>query len=621
MDNVAAFGPVIHKLTFGEAIERELLTDYQVVIVGVDEPTVREWIKDEEIVSTAPDSQTDARTLAAKIGLIKAIKDYDLQRVISFHSRVSRAKEFSDEFSDVVHLIEEDHRPSGRFLSDYVSGEMKAGDRKGKIDLLKQLDGFERGILTNARCLAEGVDVPSLDGVAFIDPRGSQIEIIQAVGRAIRKVRGASVQKKGTIVIPVFIEDGDDPKDAIEASNFKPVWDVLKALRSHDEVLAEALDHYRRSMAKGAVRNDEWNDDKIIFDLPTSVGAEFSASLRTVLVEATTASWEFWFGLLEKFKEREGHCRVPYDFEQDGFGLGAWVSRQRASKNIMQPERMDRLSDFGFVWDILAELWEEGFEHLLIFKKREGHCRVPKGHIEQGYNLYNWTSVQRRYESIMDQRRMARLNEIGFSWDVTADFWEDAYKILLKYFSEHGHTKVSARSEYEGFKLGNWVSNQRTRRNQLSSLQLDKLNRVNFIWSPFDQAFEQGIENLKSYIEKFGHADPSARDLIGDFKIGSWATVVRGSREKLSSERVALLNSLGFKWSRRQSDWDSKYSLLAEYVREFGHCNIESKAEFKGVKLGAWLNNQRFRLKSNSDQDYLLKERMELLAELGVKFG
>ena len=322
MDNEAVFGPVVHKLTFGQAIKQELLTDYQVVIVGVDEPMVRRWIENYEIVSTDPDNQTDARTLAAKIGLLKAVKDYDLKRIISFHSRVAGAKQFSDELVDVANLIEPANRPEGTFLSDYVSGEMKAGDRKEKIDRLKVLEGYDRGILTNARCLAEGVDVPSLDGVAFIDPKGSQVEIIQAVGRAIRKVRGAALQKKGTIVLPVFIEDGDDQETSIEASNFKPVWDVLKALRAHDEVLADTLDEYRTSMAKNASQSHERISDKIIFDMPVSVDVEFASALRTVLVEASTASWEFWFGLLEQFKDTTGHCRVPQRYKLDDFNLG-----------------------------------------------------------------------------------------------------------------------------------------------------------------------------------------------------------------------------------------------------------------------------------------------------------
>ena len=322
MDNEAVFGPVIHLLTFGQAIQDDLLNDYQVVIIGVDEPMVKTWINMQEIVAVNPDEHTDARTLGSKIGLIKAIKDYDLKRVISFHSRVKGAKDFSEELVDVVDLIDPAHSPEGKFLADYVSGKMKAGDCKEKIDRLKVLEGYDRGILTNARCLAEGVDVPSLDGVAFIDPKGSQVEIIQAVGRAIRKVRGATVQKKGTIVIPVFIEAGDDPEASIEASKFKPVWDVLKALRAHDEVLASTLDEYRTNMAKNASQSRERISGKIIFDIPATVDVEFSSALRTVLVEVCTASWEFWFGLLEQFKEREGNCRVLNVHKEGDFTLG-----------------------------------------------------------------------------------------------------------------------------------------------------------------------------------------------------------------------------------------------------------------------------------------------------------
>lgn len=483
MDNEAVFGPVIHRLSFGEAIERELLTDYQLVIVGVDEPMVREWIARGEIVATDPDNQTDARTLAAKIGLIKAIKDYDLQRVISFHSRVKGAREFSRELAGIINLVEPEHRPAGAFLTDYVSGEMKAGDRKGKIDRLKVLDGFDYGILTNARCLAEGVDLPSLNGVAFIDPRGSQIEIIQAVGRAIRKVRGAAVQKAGTIVIPVFIEQGDDHEAAIEASNFKPVWDVLKALKSHDEVLAETLDQYRTNMAKNVSPNREKIIDKIIFDLPATVDVEFSAALRTVLVEATTASWDFGFALLQNFKAREGHCRVVQDHLENGHGLGRWVNTQRMLKDSLPSDRQEKLNSLDFVWDTLSEAWEVGFNFLKKFQERVGHCKVPRRHTEGGYPLGNWVSNQRQYRNRIPVDRIHRLDGLGFVWEPFVQSWENAFAKLAEFRAREGHLLVPTQHLEDDFRLGMWVSNQRVQRSKLSTERRQKLDTLGFVWS------------------------------------------------------------------------------------------------------------------------------------------
>ena len=105
----------------------------------------------------------------------------------------------------------------------------------------------ERGLLTNARCLAEGVDVPTLDGVAFIDPRRSEVDIVQAVGRAIRLADDKTV---GTVVIPVFIDTDEDPEIALDDSAFKPVWDVIKALRAHDDELGKQLDELRRELGR-----------------------------------------------------------------------------------------------------------------------------------------------------------------------------------------------------------------------------------------------------------------------------------------------------------------------------------------------------------------------------------
>ena len=186
---------------------------------------------------------TDARTLAGQIGLAKAMRRYDLHRTITFHSRVKRAREFARSLPEVIAWMPARQRPKGPVWSDYASGEMPAGQRHALLRHLGRLDHGERGLLANARCLTEGVDVPTLDGVAFIDPRRSEVDIVQAVGRAIRLADEKTV---GTIVIPVFIDTDEDPEIALDDSAFKPVWDVIKALRAHDEELGEQLDELRQ---------------------------------------------------------------------------------------------------------------------------------------------------------------------------------------------------------------------------------------------------------------------------------------------------------------------------------------------------------------------------------------
>src|SRR6478736_9393783 len=166
--------------------------------------------------------------------------------------------------------------------------------------------------------------MPALDGVAFIDPRSSEIDIIQSVGRAIRLSENKTM---GTIVIPVFIEQTDNAEEALEASEFKPIWDVLEALKSHDERLSDELDQLRIELGAKRRRTVGASDlTKIVFDLPTSVNENFAQSLRARLVEKTTESWMFWFGLLEKFVEEYGHSLVRRTYKtEDNYNLGSWV--------------------------------------------------------------------------------------------------------------------------------------------------------------------------------------------------------------------------------------------------------------------------------------------------------
>ena len=331
MDDEPVFGPVLHRLTFGDAIARELLSNYQVVVVGVDDETYRAWAERGELVTRDGNKITDGRTLAGQIGLLKAARKYRLRRVISFHSRVKAARDFSADVADVIAWMPARVGPPAALWSEHVSGAMTSGQRDRLLVRFRNLAPGEWGLLSNARSLGEGVDVPAIDGIAFIDPRRSTIDIIQALGRAIRK---APDKKVGTIVLPVFIAD-DDPDRLLNDSAFKNVWDVLKALRAHDETLGEELDELRRALGRQA--SPPRRPGRIKLDLPAArVGAAFVEAFNTRLVEQTTATWDYWFGLLLAYVSRTGDSRVPTHYiEPNGYKIGQWVASQRSSRGAL----------------------------------------------------------------------------------------------------------------------------------------------------------------------------------------------------------------------------------------------------------------------------------------------
>jgi len=212
-----------------------------------------------------------------------------------------------------------------------------------------ELDDDECGIVSNARCLGEGVDVPTIDSISFVQPKRSPIDIVQAVGRAIRK----SEKKDGTstIILPVPILDTTDATTTIESSAFETVWRVLEALRAHDDVLAESLIELRTRL--GQRKGGKIQLPKLTLDLPRSVNAAaFNDAIQLRVLEQSTES--FWEGLgyLKAYKEEHGHCNVPQDSKVDGFKLGRWAGSRRTEYKgkTLSAERIAALEQLGFIW-------------------------------------------------------------------------------------------------------------------------------------------------------------------------------------------------------------------------------------------------------------------------------
>ncbi len=559
MDDESVFGPVFFRLSFGDAIKRGLLTDYQLVIIGVDDGMIAEYINKRELISTEKEKVTDAKSLAAMIGLLKAIKDYDLKRLITFHSRVSKARDFSEEIHDIFKLIPEQDLPEGVIATDYVSGQMPTGQRRQKLQQLKELTQGDRMILSNARCLSEGVDVPALDAVAIIDPRQSTVDIVQTVGRAIRLSKD---KKVGTIVMPVFLEPGEDAEGVIENSNFKPIWDVVNALKSHDDSLSFELEAYRTSLGRdGKTSTHVIGLDKIVIDLPKQYDVSFTESLRTILVESSTASWNFWYGLLLKYKDEFGHLSFPASYKtKEGFTLGSWVSTQRKSKAHISLDRLEALNNIGFVWDALDEKWNEGYAHLKKYKEECGDATPIKTYVsEDGFNLYNWARVQRSLYKAnkLKMERIKLLNDIGFLFDQFELQWEKGYELLKLYQDKFKNIiPVDKFTTETGFKLGAWVLNQRQnyKTGKLNSDRIQKLDELGFIWDLSEAMWMNGYQQLLSYRSEFGNTNVPVRYISSDqTKLGLWVAVQRRyhKKGKLSSYRIILLEDIGFVWSLR----------------------------------------------------------------------
>ncbi len=605
MDNAVLFGEVLYALPFGKAIEKKLLTDYRVVIIGVDDPTIAQWIANRELVTTGTGIETDSESLAAQIGLLKAIKDYDLKRIISFHSRVNRAEAFTTNIRQIMAWISDEHRPSGTLRTDFVSGNMPANKRKVKLDQLKALSADERSVLSNARCLSEGVDVPSLDGVAFIDPRSSQVDIIQAVGRAIRL---SPDKKAGTIVLPVFIAAGQNAEDTIEASHFKPIWDVLNALKAHDDVLAYELDQIRTGLGKkpgAGISADSLQ--KIMIDLPATVDASFGSALRTYLVERVTESWNFRFGLLEAFIEREGHANVPKRYKtEDGYLIGSWVLEQRREKDSMSPERKARLEALPrWSWGRKNnEGWEEGFRYLKKFVEREGHAKVPDGYkTADGYRLGGWVKAQRARNDNISPERKGRLEALPrWLWVAFPNMWEEGFNYVKEFAEREGHAKVP--KDYktaDGFRLRNWVQTQRATKDSMTPERKTRLEALpGWFWalqpSYEHKQWDEWFSHLKEFVEREGHAKVLVNYKTADgYYLGQWVKRQRPTKDSMSAECRALLEALpGWSWNTRSGKWEEGFRYIKEFADREGHSKVPHKYKMPdGYQIGSWVSNQR----------------------------
>lgn len=250
MDDVRLYGEEMYRIGFGEAVEKDLLTDYKVLILTLNEndvpPAVQKMIMDKESEINTDDASkligcinALSKQILGDEGIIKETDPEPMRRAVAFCQSIAASKKITNTFniaSDTyISELPTDKQDTMQMVaSKHIDGTMNATDRNELLSWLKdEPNERECRVLTNVRCLSEGVDVPSLDAVLFLSARNSQVDVVQSVGRVMRKSPG---KKYGYIIIPIVVPaDVEADKALDDNERYKVVWTVLNALRAHDD--------------------------------------------------------------------------------------------------------------------------------------------------------------------------------------------------------------------------------------------------------------------------------------------------------------------------------------------------------------------------------------------------
>ncbi len=281
MDDSRIYGEDFEVLTFKEALESNILCDYQVVAMMVTKKEIAELVENNNYVRVKEENiskEIESNLIATTIVLHKAILKYGIKHTVSFHSSIQRAKYFKSEEEKLRKLVNNNNNIN--IQTYHVSGNTPTATRNKDIN---SFASSEQALITNARCLTEGVDVPNIDSILFSDPRQSTVDIVQAVGRAIRLSKG---KQFGYVLVPIIIDDENITLENVKNSTFDSILNIVKALSTHDERI---IDLFNTNDSTKVFRGgDLFHIDSSNINLGEKIDLnEFSKNIQATILEKT----------------------------------------------------------------------------------------------------------------------------------------------------------------------------------------------------------------------------------------------------------------------------------------------------------------------------------------------
>ncbi|MFE6062598.1 Helicase associated domain protein [Streptomyces sp. NPDC056431] len=658
-DPDGTYGAWLAELGLSEAIERGILAGFEIDVLEIRDPS--------PVLGESQEAQRGRRLALLQAALLEHAAAYNLRTVMTFHQKVEEAAAFAEKLPETAaelymnDALDEDlakaeklpassidaefyeleagrQVPPDRVWSAWLCGDHLVSERR---EVLRQFaNGIDaagrrvhRAFLASCRVLGEGVDITGergVEAICFADTRGSQVEIVQNIGRALRLNKDGST-KIARIIVPVFLEPNEDPTDMAASASFRPLVAVLQGLRSHDERLVEQLASRALTSGKRKVHIQRDEDGRIIraggegdgenrehddtdaaagsallhFSSPRDA-ATVAAFLRTRVYRPESLVWlEGYQALIRWRKENEitGLYAVPYDVAVEvgvtkNFPLGRWVHQQRKALRAgeMEDRRKTLLDapEAGMVWEPGEEAWENKLAALRSYRLATGHlaprqdavwgegeARVPVGQ--------HMANLRRKDGLGKDAERAAvraqQLAAVDEDWDCPWPLnWQRHHRHLADLAQDEPHgvlPNIAPGVIYDGDDIGRWLHQQKQ-----------------------PATWEQLLPEQQQRLSKLG---------------------VQPDQAPAPAPAPAPAASRGKGPSKAQQAFQRGLSALTQWIeREGAHrpvprghgeeIAVDGEAEPVVVRLGVWVSNTKTR------RDKLTQEQLGALRGLGVEW-
>ncbi|MEU7347972.1 Helicase associated domain protein [Streptomyces bacillaris] len=657
MDDVDLYGPVLHETGLMESVERGILARFEVDVLEIRDPSPLS--KDASL-----EEQRGRRLAALQAALLKHADESGTRSYMTFHSRTLDAMSFARAMPETaarLHAADPAAYPA-RVGAEWLSGEHAATHRRDV--LTRYADGIdaegwvcELSFLASCRVLGEGVDIRGKRGVGavvFADTRSSPVEIVQIIGRALRQEPGDG--KVSRIVVPVFLEPGEDPGDMMASSSYRGLVAILQGLRAHDDRVIQRM-ALPTTTARGqitsvlaldpqapAAKHDDQDDEQHDQDDERGERGEDDGQEQDDEREAAAAGTETRDDDRDDQEDEGGAAPgiapvttplLRFSLPRDPQAVALFLRTR-----VLRPD---------------SEIWLTGYNTLRGWVQEHGHARVPSettvklGDGGGAYGLGTWVSEQRRAfrAGTLKAWRVDLLNEVGMVWSVgDAGFWKNL-GAARSYYAVHSSLACPRNAVWDGVALGQWLSNLR----RPGGLGTDParaeerrraLEAIDPEWNPTGWPVDWQRHYAAARVllaEEQGGVELLPGVTVNGVDVGAWTTRQTDPAvwDTLSTEQRERLEALGLK---RRTDiapaaptaagkggkgaaFERGITALAQYVQREGHLKVPRQhtetvlidGQEHQVKAGVFLSNHKSR------RAKLSTEQREQFAALGVDWA